>query len=38
MMRMGNESVEQMYSGLAINRRAHYLSIQREAQKARLRQ
>lgn len=38
MMRMGDETVKQMYSGLAINRHTHYLRIQREAQKARLRQ
>src|SRR6266508_2311934 len=38
MMRMGYETVEQMYSGLTINRHADNLRIQREAQKACLRQ
>ena len=38
MMRMGNETVEQMDSGLAINRHADNLRIQRQAYKARLRQ
>jgi DNA-binding winged helix-turn-helix (wHTH) protein len=38
MMRMGNETVKQVDSGLAINRYANHLRIQREAEKARLRQ
>ena len=38
MMRMGDETAEQMYSGLAINRHADNLRIRREAQKASLRQ
>jgi hypothetical protein len=38
MRRMGDETVEQLHSGLAINRHADHLGIQREAQKSRLRQ
>jgi hypothetical protein len=38
MMRMGDKTAEQMDSGLAIKRYAHNLWIQREVQKAGLRQ
>src|SRR5262245_57347804 len=38
MIRMGDETAEQMDSSLAINRHADHLWIQREAQKAGLRE